>query len=167
MLTRRIATGVCALCLAIPAAAGASEDTNAHGARGPDGIIPAGPGSAVTARGPYGIAPAGQPSTVKARGPYGTPPAGPRRPVKASGPYGTPPAGPRTPVKASGPYGIPPGTGSQNTTGPSIHGRGASGRDDTNGWRTAAISEAALLATVLLGFALLVPARRRPADMVT
>jgi len=149
MLTRRIATGVCALCLAIPSAAGASDGTPT-GARGPNGMLPAGPGSTVKAKGPYGIVPAGRPSTVKAKGPYGIIPAGPR-----------------STVKARGPYGIPVGTISQNTTGASVHGRAASSRDDTNGWRTAAISEAALLATVLLGFALLLPARRRPADMVT
>jgi hypothetical protein len=166
MLTRRIATGVCALCLAIPSAAGASEGTPTQ-ARGPDGMLPPGPGSTVKAKGPYGILPAGRPSTVKARGPYGIVPAGRPSTVKARGPYGIVPAGPRRPVKARGPYGIPAGRSSQNSPGASVHARGASGRDDTNGWRTAAISEGALLATVLLGFALLLPARRRPADMVT
>jgi hypothetical protein len=166
MFTRRIATGVCALCLAIPSAAGASEGTPT-GARGSDGMLPAGPGSTVKAKGPYGIVPAGPPSTVKAKGPYGIVPAGPPSTVKAKGPYGIVPAGPRSTVKARGPYGIPAGTISQHTTGASVHGRGASGRNDTNGWRTAAISEAALLASVLLGFALLLPARRRPADMAT
>jgi len=130
-------------------------------------MLPAGQGSTVTANGPYGIVPAGRPSTVKANGPYGIVPAGRPSTVKARGPYGIVPAGPRRPVKARGPYGIPAGTSSENATGASVHGRGVAGRDDTNGWRTAAISEAALLATVLLGFALLLPARRRPADMVT
>jgi hypothetical protein len=167
MLTRRIATGACALCLAIPAAAGASEGTSPPGPQGPDRIAPAGPPSTVKARGPYGNAPAGPPSSVKARGPYGNLPAGPRSSVRARGPYGSPAAGPPSTVKAAGPYGIPPGTGSQITTAASMHGSGTSPRDDTNGWRTAAISEAALLAAVLLGWALLLPARRRAAHMVT
>jgi hypothetical protein len=150
MLTRRIAISVCTLCLAIPAAAGASPGTNPP-----------------RAKGPYGIPAAGPPSTVKAKGPYGNPPAGPPSTFKAKGPYGNLPAGPPSTVKARGPYGIPPGTGLQNTTAASVHGGGASRRDSANDWRTAAISEAALLAAVLLGWALLLPARRRAPRMVT
>jgi hypothetical protein len=75
MLTRRIAIGVCTLCLSIPAAAGASPAANAPRANGPYGIAPAGPRSTVKAKGPYGIPPAGPRSTVKAKGPYGVPPA--------------------------------------------------------------------------------------------
>ena len=54
MLTRRIAISACALCLAIPAAAGASPTTDPPNARGP-----------------YGVTPATLPHTVKAKGPYG------------------------------------------------------------------------------------------------
>jgi hypothetical protein len=183
MLTRRIATTVCALCLAVPAVAGASEGTNP-----PNGNSAEGTPSTVKAKGPYGTAPTGPRSTVKVRGPYGNRAAGPRSTVKASGPYGNPAAGPRTSLTASGPYGIAagttpygiatgttpsPGSRPQNTTAAPIHGSGTSPRHDTNprtdtnGWRAAAISEAALLAAVLLGWALLLTARRRAAHMVT
>jgi hypothetical protein len=151
MLTRRIAVSVCTLCLAIPAAAGASPAANAP-----------------RANGPYGIAPAGPRSTVKAKGPYGIAPAGPRSTVKAKGPYGIPPAGPRSTVKAKGPFGVPPATGSQNTTAGPVHGSAASPRDGINGWGIAAISGAALLAVVVLGCALLLlPARHRARRLVT
>lgn len=151
MLTRRIATSVCTLCLLIPAAAGASQATNSPAVKGPFGNPPTGPPSTVKAKGPFGKAATGPPSTVKVKGPFGKPPTGPRRPVKARGPYG-----------------ISPGTGAQNTTPASVHGSGASRHDDANGWRTAAISEAALLAAVLLGCALLLaPARRRVPRVVT
>jgi hypothetical protein len=149
-LTRRIATGVCALCLVIPAAAGASSATN-----------PA------MAEGPYGIVPAGPQSVVKAEGAYGIVPAGPRSAVKAEGPYGIVPAGPRSAVKAKGPYGITPPTAPQDSTGASVHAVSASPGDGTNGWRTAAFSEAALLAGLALAFALLLPGRRRGPRMVT
>jgi hypothetical protein len=145
MLARRISMSICVLCLAIPAAAGASEATNP----------------------PNGSPAAGSPSTVKARGPYGNPPAVPPSTVKARGPYGNPPAGPPSTVKARGPYGIPPGTGSQSTTAASRHLSGTALRGDKNSWRTAAISEAALLAALLLGLGLLLPARRRAAHIVT
>ena len=111
MLARRIAITVCALCLAAPAVAGASEGTN---------------------------------------------PAN-----------GNPAAGPPSTVKAKGPYGSPPGAGPQSTTAVSVHGGGVSRRHGADGWRTAAISEAALLAAVLLGMALLLPALRRAPRMVT
>jgi hypothetical protein len=151
MLTRRIATSVCTLCLAIPASAVASPATNPSGVKGPFGNPPTGPPSTVKANGPFGKAATGPPSTVKAKGPFGTPPTGPRRPVKPRGPYG-----------------ISSGTGPQNATAASVHGGGASRHDGANGWRTAAISEAALLAAVLLGSALLLaPARRRVPRVVT
>jgi len=56
MLTRRIAVGVCALCLAIPAAAGASPGAKPAEAKGPYGLNPPGPRITVKAKGPYGIA---------------------------------------------------------------------------------------------------------------
>jgi hypothetical protein len=124
MLTRRIVIGACTLALAIPAAAGASEGTNA-----PDGTAP----STVAPRGPYGVPPAGPPSTVKARGPYG----------------------------------IPATPGSPSTTAASTHASGSPLRNETNGWRTAAIFETALLAALLLGWARLLPARHRAGHMAT
>ncbi len=150
MLTRRIVTSACALSLVIPAAAGASP-------------APAPP----NAMGPYGITPATGQSTVKAKGPYGITPAGPRNTIKAQGPYGITPAGPRNTTKAQGPYGITPATGPQDTTATSVHAAGASRRDGADGWRTAAISEAALLTALALGSALLLSVRRRGARMVT
>jgi hypothetical protein len=149
-LTRRIATSVCTLCLVVPAAAGASSATNP-----------------TKAEGPYGIAPAGAPSVVKAEGPYGIAPVGPRTVVKAEGPYGIVPAGPRSAVKANGPYGITAPTAPQDTTGASVHAVSASPGDGTNGWRTAAFSEAALLAGLALAFALLLPGRGRGPRTVT
>jgi hypothetical protein len=141
MLTRRFVIGACALSLAIPAAAGASESTNAPGGTAPSTVAP---------KGPYGNAAAGTPGTAKPRGPYGIPPAGP----------------PST-VKARGPYGIPAPAGSPSTTAALAHASSIPLRDDTNGWRTAAIFEAALLAALLLGWARLLPARHRAGHMAT
>ena len=151
MLTRRIVTSVCALCFVLPAAADATPGTGPPTALGPYGITAAtGPAATAKARGPYGITPAGAPSTVKARGPYGITPAGP----------------PST-VKARGPYGITPVTGARDTTAASVHAAGASGRESSNGWRTAAICAAALIAALALGSTLLLPALRHGARMVT
>jgi hypothetical protein len=150
MLARRIAISVCTLCLAIPAAAGASPATNPS-----------------KAKGPYGIPATGPPSTVLAKGPYGIPPTGPPSTVLAKGPYGIPPAGPPSTVKPKGPYGNAPTTRSPNTTAGSIQASAASPRADTNRWRIAALSGAALLAAVLLAWALFLPARRRAPRMVT
>ena len=136
MLTRRIATSVCALCLAIPAAAGASPATKPPQPRGPYGSIPAGPRSTVKAKGAYGSIPAGLRSTVKAKGPYGIIP-------------------PRSPME------------SQHSTEASANAAGGSPGGSENGWRTAAISEAALLATLALGSALLLSGRRRSPHVVT
>jgi len=104
MLTRRIATTLCALCFAAPAAAGAS---------------------------PAQDAPAG-----------GSGPA-----VHAT-------------TKAKGPYGVASATVSARST-VAAHG------DDTNDWRTAALSEAALLAAFALGSALLLQTRRSAPRMGT
>jgi hypothetical protein len=161
MLTRRIAASACTLCLVIPAAAGASPA--------------AAPQDTVKAKGPYGITPAtGPQDTVKAKGPYGiTPATGPQDTVKAKGPYGawrsiTTATGSQGTVKAKGPYGITTATGPrQDTTRATAHPAGASGRDAANSWRTAAISEAALLAALALGSALLLLARRRPPRLGT
>ena len=106
-------------------------------------------------------------NTSKAMGPYGRASTGPPSTVKAKGPYGRASTGPPSTVKAKGPYGNSPTRRLQNRTAASIHGSAASPRGDTNGWRTAAISAAALLAAVVLGWALLLPARRRAPRMVT
>jgi hypothetical protein len=63
--------------------------------------------------------------------------------------------------QAEGPYGTSPTTRPQTSSAASIHGSPASPRGDTNGWRTAAISGAVLLAAVALAWALLLPARPR------
>jgi hypothetical protein len=150
LLTRRIATTVCMLCLVVPAAASAAPTAN-----------PTKP------RGPYGMMPTGPQSVVNVKGPYGVPPAGAQRAAVATGPYGITPAGPQTAVKAKGPYGITAPTRPQDTAGASVHAVGASPADGSNGWRTAAFTEAALLAALALALALLLPARRRGPRVVT
>jgi hypothetical protein len=70
MLTRRIATTACALCFAVPAAAGASpaQDPPIGGAGHVHGPT--------KAKGPYGIAQTtGAQGATKAKGPYGMAPA--------------------------------------------------------------------------------------------
>ena len=94
-------------------------------------------------------------------------PGASRASVKAKGPYGMPIATRADVVKAKGPYGMTIATGSQDTTRAAPRVVGASGRDGTNGWRTAAISGAALLAALALGSGLLLSARRRPPRMGT
>jgi len=150
MLTRRIVISACALCLAIPTAAGASPATDPP-----------------TAKDPYGITTTDPQNIVKAKGPYGVTTAGPQNIVKAKGPYGITTAGAQNFVKAKGPYGVTTTTGPQNTTAATAHAAGASSRDDMNDWRTAAISEAALLAALALGSALLLTARRRAPGLGT
>ena len=81
-------------------------------------------------------------------------------PPNAKGLYGPAATGPPNTVKAKGLYG-PAATDSDDTSGVTAQAAGASGRDGTNDWRTAAISEAALLAALALASALLLPARRR------
>ena len=101
----------------------------------------------------------------KAKGPYGTTTPTPPDVVKAKGPYGTTTATPPDMAKAKGPYGMTTAAGSQDiTTAPAV---GASGREGTNGWRTAAISVAALLAALAFGSALLLSALRRTPRMGT
>ena len=103
-----------------------------------------------------------------ALGPYGiTAATGPAATAKARGPYGITPAGAPSTVKARGPYGITPATGARDTTAASVHAAGASGRESSNGWRTAAICAAALIAALALGSTLLLPVRRHGARMVT
>ena len=144
MLTARIAAIACALALLTPAAAGASQ-----GAKPPE------------ANGPYGIIPPGPRSTVKAKGPYGLIPSGPRSTVRAIGPYGIIPPGHPIPTK-----GINAPLHQSGSTGAHAHAAGTSNGDGTNGWRDAALAEAALLAALALGWALVLSARRRPAGGV-
>jgi hypothetical protein len=89
------------------------------------------------------------------------------RTVNPRGPYGVTTATLPDTVKARGPYGVATAAGSPDTTGATARAGGASGRDGANGWRTAAISEAALLAALALGLALLLPARRRAVRVVS
>jgi hypothetical protein len=115
MLTRRIVATACALCLAIPAAAGASQATD--------------PPKLVEAKGPYGMTLATDPPNL----------------VKAIGPFG---------MTSKGPHA---------TTQTTPHAASASTHEGTSDWRTAAISEAALLAALAVGSALLtIPRRRAP-----
>ena len=89
-------------------------------------------------------------------------------PPTALGPYGiTAATGPAATAKGRGPYGITPVTGARDTTAASVHAAGASGRESSNGWRTAAIWAAALIAALALGSTLLLPVRRHGARMVT
>jgi hypothetical protein len=145
MITRRIVISACALSLAIPAAAGASPATNPSNAQGP-----------------YGATSTANPKVVMAKGPYGTTAAAHPNLVKAKGPYGTTAAAHPNLVKAKGPYGTTMAASVQHTTGPMARPAGGSGREAATSWRTAAISEAALLAALALGSALALLARRRP-----
>jgi hypothetical protein len=166
MLTRRIVISACALSLAIPAAAGASPATDPPKANNPDGITSTTYPKLVKAKGPYGMTPATHPKLIKAKGPYGTTPATYPKLVKAKGPSGTTAATYPNLVEAKGPYGMTVATSTQPTTGATTHPAGASSRA-ANSWRTAAYSEAALLAALALGASLLLLARRRPPRLGT
>ena len=148
MLTRRIVASACALCLAIPAAASASPATD--------------PPNLVKAEGPFGMTLATDPpNLVNAKGPYGMTTTDLPKVVKAKGPYGTTLAtDPPNLVKAIGPFGMTT-TVPQATTPTTPHAASASNHDATDNWRTAAISEAALLAALALGSALVLTPRRR------
>jgi hypothetical protein len=83
--------------------------------------------------------------------------------VKAKGPFGMTPATYPKLVNAKGPFGMTPAPSPQDTAiGATAQAAGASGREAMSGWRIAAMSEAALLAALALGSALLLSARRRP-----
>ena len=97
------------------------------------------------AKGPYGVTATTYPKLAKAKGPYGTTVATYPKLLKAKGPYGT------TTTPSS----------QDTTTRATAHAAGASTDDGMNDWRTAAISEAALLAALGLGSALLLAGRRR------
>src|SRR5919106_319690 len=109
MLTRRIATTACALCLAVPAAAGAQpihDPAAGHADR------------------------VGSLTAKQLAAAYGTPKsAGPQGTTMAMGPYGTPKsAGPQGTTMAMGPYGTPKSAGPARAAV-------ASDGDGTNGWR--------------------------------
>jgi hypothetical protein len=130
MLTRRITISACALCLAVPAAAGAQpirDPAAGHADR-------IGSLTAKQLAAAYGTTEATAPARV-AMGPSGTTEA--TAPARvAMGPSGT--------TKATAPARVTV----------------ASDGDGTNGWRIAAGSEAALLAALALGSALILRARR-------
>jgi hypothetical protein len=162
MITRRIVICACALSLAVPAAAGASPSTHPPKAKGPYGITSTTYPKLVKAKGPYGMTPTTYPKLVKAKGPYGMTPTTYPKLVTANGPYGATAATYPNLVEAKGPYGMTVATSTQRTTQATAHPAGASAQGATNDWRTAAISEAALLAALALGSALLLARRRAP-----
>jgi hypothetical protein len=146
MLTRRIVMSACALCIAIPSAASASAATDPPEPIGPAGITTTiDPSTIAKAKGPYGATLKHDlPSLVKAKGPYGI----------------TTTIDPSTIAKAKGPYGATLKTDPQNATRATAHPASASSTGGVNDWRTAAISEGALLAALALGSAWLLSARR-------
>ena len=153
MHTRRIAASACTLCLVVPAAAGASPVTDPPQTK-----------AQAQAQALYGITTA----TPQAKGPAGATLATAQDTVKAKGPAGVTTATAQDTVKAKGPAGTTTATGPrQDTTRATAHPAGASPRDGTNGWRTAAISGAALLAALALGSALLLHRSARAPRMVT
>jgi hypothetical protein len=169
MLTRRIVMSACALCLAVPAAAGASPAMDPPKAAGPPGITtPTDTQNVVKAKGPYGASGPNPQNVVKAKGPYGvTVSTDPQNVVKAVGPYGATAAVPRNLVKAKGPYGATVGTNLQTVTGSTPHSASASSHDNSNGWRIAAIAQAALLAALALVSVLFLSARHRATGLAT
>jgi hypothetical protein len=162
MFTRRVVIGACALCLAVPAAAGASPAIDSPQAHAPDGITAPDPPKVVKAIGPYGPIPATSPRLVKAIGPFGPTPATSPRLVKAIGPFGPMPATYPRLVNAKGPFGTTTAPSSQDTTSAATaHEAAASTHDGMDDWRTAAILEALLAAAMALGLALLLAGRPR------
>jgi hypothetical protein len=162
MITRRIVISACALSLAVSAPAGASPAKKPPKAKGPYGITsttyPSSPRPKARTARPL----ATYPKLAKAKGPYGTPLATYPKLAKAKGPYGTTPATYPNLVEPKGPYGMTTAPSSQDTTTrATAHAAAASTYDGLNDWRTAAISEAALLAALALGSALLLAGRRR------
>jgi hypothetical protein len=130
MPTRRIAASACALCLIVPALAGAQPIHD-----------------------PPAATPTSPQSTARVMGPSGTTnPTSPRSTAGLMGPSGTTnPTSPRSTAGLMGPSG---------TTKAAAHAAVASDGDATDGWRIAAVSEAALFAALALGSALILRARR-------
>jgi hypothetical protein len=151
----------CGLCFIVPAAAVASDVNGQPGATTPATVA-----KLVRAEGPYGATPAAGslPKLVPAKGSNGVTPAPGSLPklLKAKGPYGMTPAPGSLPelVAAKGPYGMTLAGGSQ-VVAASAHHPVATEAGGMNGWRVAAISEAALFALLALGAARLMTGRRR------
>ena len=145
MVTRRIVISACALSLAVPTVAGAQQTTHSPKPNGADSVTTITDPNLAKAKGPYGMTAATYPKLIKAKGPYGM----------------TLATYPKL-IKAKGPYGMTVAPNSRKTTEATAPVAGAAGGDAANSWRTAAYSEAALLATLALGSALLLLARRRP-----
>jgi hypothetical protein len=161
---RRITTLACALCLAVPVAAGASpiKDPATVGS-GNTNTQTTGAQPTIAAKGPYGVTLAREPqNTIAAKGPYGVTAArSPQNTIEANGPYGvTPVRGPQNTIEAKGPYGVTVANDRLVATGAKTQEARASGGTDASNWRAAAITEAALLA-LALGSALLVLGRGR------
>jgi len=161
MRSSSVAALTCALCLTVPAAAGASQ------ANGPPGATSPGLAKLLEAKGPYGMSPAAGsgPKMIPAKGSNGVTPAPGSLPklVKAKGPYGMAPAAGSLPklTAAKGPYGMTLAGTPQVVAATAAHHQNATGDGGTNGWRAAAISEAALFALLALGSTLLLAGRRR------
>jgi hypothetical protein len=147
----------CGLCFIVPAAAVASDRNGPPDAATVPTLVPA--------KGPYGPTPApgSLPKLVPAKGSNGVTPAPGSLPklVPAKGPAGMMPAPGSLPklVAARGPYGMTLAGGSRVVA--SAHHPVATGGGGTNGWRVAAISEAALFALLALGTGWLMAGRRR------
>jgi hypothetical protein len=163
MMTRRIVVSACALSLAVPVAAGASSANAPPETYGSTSTTYP---ELVKAKGPYGTTLATSPKLVKAKGPFGTTPATYPKLLKAKGPFGTTPATYPKLVAAKGPFGATVATSAPHSTGAGTHLADASG-GDANSWRTAAVSEAALLAALALGSGLILLARRGPPRLGT
>ncbi len=162
MVTRRIVISACALSLAVPTIASAQQTTHSPKPNGADSVTTITHPNLVKAKGPYGMTAATYPKLTKATGPYGMTLATYPKLTKAKGPYGMTLATYPKLTKATGPYGMTVAPNSRKTTEATAPIAGAAGGDAANSWRTAAYSEAALLATLALGSALLLLARRRP-----
>jgi hypothetical protein len=166
MAIRRITTLACALCLAVPVAAGASPikdpATVGSGNTVYGNTQTTGAQATIEAKGAYGVTLAHEPQTNEAKGPYGVTAArGPQDTIEAKGPYGVTPArGPQNTIEAKGPYGVTGANDRLVATGAKTQEARASGGTDASSWRAAAITEAALLA-LALGSALLVLGRGR------
>jgi hypothetical protein len=161
MIIRRIVISACALSLAVPAAAGARPATDPPKTDGPSSTMATTYPKLTKATGPYGTTLATHPKLTKATGPFGTTVATHPKLTEATGPYGTTLATYPKLTKATGPFGMTVATNTQGTTKATTQ---AAGGDAGNSWRTAAFSEAAVLAALALGSALLL-ARRRPAHL--
>jgi hypothetical protein len=178
MLTRRIATSACALCLAVPAAAGAQpihDPAAGHAVVHGGSLDRIGSLTAKQLAAAYGTTKSAGPQdttmmamgpsgTTKSTDPHGTTMAmGPSGTTKTTAQHGTTMAlGPSGTTKTTAQHGTTMAIGPSGTTKATAPARVtvASDGDGTNGWRIAAGSEAALLAALALGSALILRARR-------